>query len=253
RPAAGAAGHGRLRRGGSARRKAARVCVSGMRTIPAVAPHRQTHPSRLHAVTQVVANAQVRKQPRVLENHAKVATRGRQVDVPVGIEQCMTIDCDASAAWAQQSRDREQRGGLAAAGRTEQRQRASGRLQRKLQRKFAALQREIEFDHASASRVPPRSSIRAAISDAITAITTATSVSRSAPLSPPGVEISSYNAIGSVRVCPGIDDTKVMVAPNSPNARANASARPATSPRADSGRVMPKKTRHAPAPSVAAA
>src|SRR5690348_13688773 len=206
-----------------------------------------------HAVTEVVANTQVREQPRVLKHHAQIAMRGWQVDVRVAIEQRTVVDRDAPPTWVQQPRDREQGGSLAAAGRAEQRQRARRRLQREIQRKLATPQREIEFDHASASRVTPRKSIRAAISDATTAITTATSVSRSAPLSPPGVEINSYSAIGSVRVCPGIDDTKVMVAPNSPNARANASARPATSPRADSGRVIPKKIRHGPAPSVAAA
>ena len=58
--------------------------------------------------------------------------------------------------------------------------------------------------------------------------------------------------IDKVRVSPGMFETKLIVAPNSPNARANASANPATNPRSDSGKVMPRKMRHGPAPRVAA-
>ena len=48
-------------------------------------------------------------------------------------------------------------------------------------------------------------------------------------------------------------ETKLIVAPNSPNARANASTQPAAMPRSDSGSVIVAKRRHAPAPSVSAA
>src|SRR6266581_2624129 len=48
-------------------------------------------------------------------------------------------------------------------------------------------------------------------------------------------------------------DTKVMVAPNSPSARANASTPPAMIPGMASGRVTVRNARAGPAPSVAAA
>ena len=56
-----------------------------------------------------------------------------------------------------------------------------------------------------------------------------------------------------VRVSPGMAETKVMVAPNSPSALAKPSTAPATSPGHASGRVMVKKRRHGDAPRVAAA
>ena len=48
-------------------------------------------------------------------------------------------------------------------------------------------------------------------------------------------------------------ETKVIVAPNSPSALANASTAPATMPGHASGRVTLRNTRHGVAPSVAAA
>src|SRR6185437_2481213 len=189
----------------------------------------------------------------VLEHHSEFALGDRYVDARRRIEQRAPVQRDPPARGFQQSGDRVQRAGLAATGIAEQRQRARFGAQRQLQREFPARQREIEFDHGSFSiaRCPRNSN--AAQSVAMSATTTATQVSLRAPLSPPGVSSNSYNAIGSVRVSPGIDETKVMVAPNSPNARANASATPATSPRSDKGRVSPKKIRQPFAPSVAAA
>src|SRR3546814_20822607 len=56
-----------------------------------------------------------------------------------------------------------------------------------------------------------------------------------------------------VSVSPGIAETKVIVAPNSPSALANASTVPATMPGHASGNVTLRNTRHGVAPSVAAA
>ncbi|CSF70416.1 Uncharacterised protein [Shigella sonnei] len=77
--------------------------------------------------------------------------------------------------------------------------------------------------------------------------------SLAAPLSPPGVWIRVYMAEGMVRVSPGMFDTKVMVAPNSPRERAKASTVPTIIPGKVSGNVIVKKTRQRPAPSVLAA
>ena len=56
-----------------------------------------------------------------------------------------------------------------------------------------------------------------------------------------------------VCVSPGILDTKVMVAPNSPSARAKHRTAPAMMPGKASGKVMVRNTRTRPAPSVPAA
>jgi hypothetical protein len=56
-----------------------------------------------------------------------------------------------------------------------------------------------------------------------------------------------------VWVWPGMLETKVMVAPNSPSALAKASTAPATRPGQASGRVMVRNTFHGGAPRVAAA
>ncbi|MNR16796.1 hypothetical protein D3C85_1334230 [compost metagenome] len=56
-----------------------------------------------------------------------------------------------------------------------------------------------------------------------------------------------------VRVSPGMLDTKVMVAPNSPSERANASTVPTIIPGSVRGSVMVKNTRQRPAPKVRAA
>src|SRR3989442_870435 len=55
-----------------------------------------------------------------------------------------------------------------------------------------------------------------------------------------------------VWVSPGMFDTKVMVAPNSPIALAKPSTMPASTPGSASGKVMVKNTRQGAAPSVAA-
>src|SRR5690348_4899721 len=195
----------------------------------------------------------MREQSHILEYHPQRTPRDRNVDVCLRIEQHAIIQHDSPACWAQQAGDGVQRGCLAASGVAEQCQRARFRMQRELQSELSARKGEVEFDHATCSVLRVRRSSSAAPSVATSATISATQVSRSAPLSPPGVSSNSYSAIGSVRVCPGIEETKVIVAPNSPKARAKASASPATSPRNDKGRVMPKKIRHALAPRVAAA
>ena len=60
-------------------------------------------------------------------------------------------------------------------------------------------------------------------------------------------------ADGMVRVSPGMLDTKVMVAPNSPSERAKANTVPTIMPGKVSGSVMVRNTRQRPAPSVRAA
>src|SRR5439155_26696536 len=64
---------------------------------------------------------------------------------------------------------------------------------------------------------------------------------------------SEYTSRGSVWVRPSMFPANMMVAPNSPNARAQASTRPAASAAFASGTVTERKTAHSPAPSARAA
>ncbi len=89
--------------------------------------------------------------------------------------------------------------------------------------------------------------------NAASASTIAITVSRAAAASPPGACSTVKMAIGRVRVSPGMLETKVMVAPNSPRQRANASTTPDRMPGSVSGRVMVANTRAREAPRVRAA
>ena len=77
--------------------------------------------------------------------------------------------------------------------------------------------------------------------------------SRAAAPSAEGVSIKEYIASGIVCVSPIILETKVIVAPNSPNERAKPSTMPAKIPGKDRGSVMLKNTRHGEDPNVRAA
>ena len=68
-----------------------------------------------------------------------------------------------------------------------------------------------------------------------------------------GTCVKVNKAKGRVWVFPGILDTNVMVAPNSPKLLANARMMPVMIPGSIRGRVMVKNTRNGPAPRVRAA
>ena len=74
-----------------------------------------------------------------------------------------------------------------------------------------------------------------------------------AAVSEPGVSIKLYMASGIVCVSPGIFETKLMVAPNSPKLRAKESIVPVIMPGIISGKVIVTKTLSGDAPRVAAA
>src|SRR5699024_6498118 len=67
------------------------------------------------------------------------------------------------------------------------------------------------------------------------------------------VSNARYVANGSVRVSPGKFPAKVIVAPNSPNARAQHNTAPAAIPGATLGNVTRRNVSQRPAPNVAAA
>jgi hypothetical protein len=89
--------------------------------------------------------------------------------------------------------------------------------------------------------------------NAIMANTTEMTQSLKAPCSPPGTCVKVYSARGSVLVSPGIFETKVIVAPNSPKLRANARITPVRMPGMMIGSVIVKKIRTEFAPRVRAA
>lgn len=68
------------------------------------------------------------------------------------------------------------------------------------------------------------------------------------PSPPSGRSISVYIASAIVRVSPGMFDTKLIVAPNSPSAFANARLIPATRPGRLSGSVTCRNAAHGRAP-----
>lgn len=76
---------------------------------------------------------------------------------------------------------------------------------------------------------------------------------RAAPVSPFGACVRLYKAKGKVCVSPGMFDTKVIVAPNSPRLRAKAKIVPVKIPGRMSGRVTVMKTHLGDAPKVRAA
>lgn len=77
--------------------------------------------------------------------------------------------------------------------------------------------------------------------------------SRATCSSAPGVSKKANIAKGIVWVSPGILDTNVIVAPNSPRLLAKAKTTPDKMPGIIKGKVIVKKTRHGDAPSVRAA
>ena len=96
----------------------------------------------LQAVLQVVANPKVREQACILEDVADASRLDRNVDAARGIEQRDTIRDDASGVGAEQSRDRRDDRGLAAAGAPEQRGEAM-RLHREVDVEAKASQRRF--------------------------------------------------------------------------------------------------------------
>src|SRR6056297_4140788 len=91
------------------------------------------------------------------------------------------------------------------------------------------------------------------ISSAPIATRTDTSTSRIAEVSPPGTCRNAYIADGTVRVSPGMFETNVIVAPNSPIALAKPRMLPAMIAGRINGKVTVANTQMRDAPSVDAA
>src|SRR5690348_1814941 len=197
----------------------------------------------------------MREQTAFLENVAEPAPVRWHVDAPLAVEQHLVAHRDAAARRRQQAGEGVDDRCLASARTAEQggdagtRHHEFGR-----QREIAEGRFGIDLDHCT-----PRirlSRRRATISDASSAVMatiTAMTHSRKAGGSPPGTCVKAYSARGRVWVSPGMLETKVMVAPNSPTLRAKPKIAPVRMPGAISGKVIVQNTRQRDAPSVRAA
>ena len=134
----------------------------------------------------------MRKQPRILEYITDAAAMRRDVDAGSAIVEHFAVDGDAAAIRPQQSRDHVDQRGLAGTRGAEQAGDPALAFERGLKRKLAELFCDVDAQH---DQFPCRRFVarRANHSDAISAliaIAMETITSRSAAVSPSGVEIS---------------------------------------------------------------
>src|ERR1700724_210931 len=194
------------------------------------------------------------KQSRILEHIPDPAPLGRNVDVLRGVQQNGIAQRDPSRIGIEQAANDIDQCGFAAAGAAKQRyDPRSGQVEFGVQRKRTPMledghmkhqrpnnRRRRWANHSDNTRPPrPRMHERRA--------------RRAAASSPPGVCNAVYSARGRVRVSPGMLETNVMTAPNSPSAAENAVMAPAKTPGSIKGRVIVANRSIAPAPRVRAA
>src|SRR5688572_12365346 len=211
------------------------------------------------AVEQVLADGQVRKQSRLLKHVADAATVRWHTDPRSRVTEHIAVELHHAAVRPHDSGDDVQQRRLAGAGWPGQRRQAGAELQVHLEVKLArgvgdvdekAARRRLRCNHVRL-RVNDRDSASEATS-ARTEMAIETSARRIAAASPPGRSSCVKMASASVCVSPGMFETKVIVAPNSPSAFANPMIRPANTPGIARGSVMVRKTQSGLAPSVPA-
>src|SRR5271155_914098 len=198
----------------------------------------------------------MRKKPALLEDIPDPPLMGRDAEAALGIEQNRAVHDDASPARTEQAGDRVYDGSLAGSRTAEQRGQTAPGAKVDVEREIGEPVLDIDFEHRLQSperRRLKRLASRSAASSAINDSAIETRVSLSAPKSPPGVWVRVYIAEAIVRVSPGMLETNVIVAPNSPRLRANDNTMPATIPGAINGNVTSANTNIFLAPSVPAA
>src|SRR6478736_251941 len=210
--------------------------------------------ARRGAIQHIAAHAVVGKQPRILEDIADATLLGREPQPVLAVEPALAVQRDASGALATEAGNQVDQSGLAAARAAEQCGDARRRCNEgSFQLETATSCADIDFQHQRPSQ---RRSPRASSSDASSPPMPSrkdSSASLAATASPSGDCSAVYSARGRVRVSPGMLDTKVITAPNSPRPAAKAVTAPASTPGSISGSVMVMKRRQAPAPRVRAA
>src|SRR5688572_409227 len=208
-------------------------------------------------VTQVAERIEMGKQSCVLEHVTDAPPFGRQALAAARVFEHDAVDLDVRLVGGEQTGDDVDERRLAAAGAAEQADDARSRdVDRHVQRESIPTLQCANAEHAGPQRPSSRCTRREMSSEINRPIRPSEkeiAASRAASASPSGVCSAVYSAIGNVRVSPGMFDTKVMTAPNSPRPAANAVTAPARIPGSMSGNVTVKKRSHGPAPSVRAA
>ena len=240
-------------------------------------------PSGSGAEGDIASDVEMREQPVVLEDHPDRTVFRRDEDLCVDVVQRYAVEADRPGRQRGQAADGPQRRCLAGAiGTEEPGDPARGQVEREVQSEGAALHLAVDDEpgrpplggpvrgvqalstrrHIGASALgarwqlgahtaPPLGSQRSR-SAARTATDTTSSTRAKAIAAPGSDSIARYTAIGMVWVRPGKLPAKVIVAPNSPRARAHDSTAPAASDGATRGRVTRRNVVHRDAPSPAA-
>src|SRR5947207_3750463 len=198
----------------------------------------------------------MREKAALLEDIPDPSQMGRDPDAAFGIEQNRAVHDDASPARMEEAGDSVYNGSLAGARAAEQRGQTAPGLKVDVEREIGEPVLDIDFEHVLQSperRRPKRRAKRSAARSATNDSAIETRVSLRAPTSPPGVWVRVYIAEAIVRVSPGMLETNVIVAPNSPRLRAKDNTIPATIPGAINGNVTSRNTKILLAPSVPAA
>ncbi len=143
-------------------------------------------------VVEVLAHIEMRKQPGILEHIADAAAVRRDMQVCRRVVQHFAVDGDDAAIGPQQSRDDVDQRGLAGARGAEQPGDPAFAGKRGFDREFAELSCNVDAQHAQfpCRRRRARRANHSEATSAASAMTTETSTSRSAALSPSGVWIS---------------------------------------------------------------
>src|SRR5918994_27697 len=225
----------------------------GAHTHP-VEPRRCLHvrcltrgPAGTQAEGDVLQGAHVREEQVVLDDHADLAALRRQVDSALGVDQDRVVEHDPPLVRTEQAGERRQHRRLARTVGSEQRHDLAGvHADRDTQPKGVAAYHDPRAKAHRALTHRSRSPTRIAMETATITRLSAIAVSASPRL------IAPYAARGSVCVVPGKLPANVIVAPNSPSARAQHRTAPASTPGATLGRVTRRKVVQPDAPRVAA-
>src|SRR5262245_47215384 len=159
--------------------------VNNMRHVGGIASEAEHAP----AVIEIGGNGEMRKEPSFLEDIANAAPVNRHVDAGRGVEQKIPVERNASAIGRDQPGNHVHQRRLAGARGAEQGGHAAGALEGGADEEFAKTLFHVERqqNHSPWNRVPARRASHSAATSATSEMATATSTSRPAAASPPGV------------------------------------------------------------------
>src|SRR6202790_4118194 len=140
------------------------------------------------SIVEILPNAQMRKQPAVLEHVTDAAPVRRDVDSFGGVEQHRVVERDGAAIRREQTGNHVDDRGLARARRAEQGRRPACSFETHVQFECAELLCHVDGEHAHSpwKRMAARRASHSEAMSAASASAIATSTSRPAAASPPG-------------------------------------------------------------------